>query len=270
MPPGRQKVDTFFVDGGYRTRLNAFIEKQVSAGGQVYVVCPAIEPDIGDGADDAVTVSAFDVPTEEQPPLRSAVELSETLSARFPQFSVACVHGKLRPAEKNDIMTRFAAGEIQILVATTVIEVGINVPNASLMIVENAERFGLSQLHQLRGRVGRGARKSYCVLVSDSKGERAVQRLRLMCRTNDGFVIADEDLKMRGPGDFLGTEGARQSGEGRYFRMAALCNDPGLFEDASHAAERLLAADPSLSSDALAPLRARLDAVLKSGGETMN
>ena len=270
MPPGRQKVDTFFVDGGYRARLNSFIEKQVAAGGQVYVVCPAIEPDIGDGADDAVTVSAFDVPTEEQPPLRSAVEVSEALAARFPQCSVACVHGKLRPAEKNDIMTRFAAGEIQILVATTVIEVGINVPNASLMIVENAERFGLSQLHQLRGRVGRGARKSYCVLVSDSKGERAVQRLRLMCRTNDGFIIADEDLKMRGPGDFLGTEGARQSGEGRYFRMAALCNDPGLFEDASHAAEQLLAADPSLSSDALAPLRARLDAVLKSGGETMN
>ena len=269
MPPGRQKVDTFFVDSGYRTRLNNFIEKQVAGGGQVYVVCPAIEP-ADDDADDCLTLSAFDTAFEETPPLRSAVEVADTLRARFPQYTVALVHGKLRPAEKNDIMTRFAAGEIQILVSTTVIEVGINVPNASLMIVENAERFGLSQLHQLRGRVGRGARKSYCVLVSDAKGENAVRRLRLMTKTNDGFVIADEDLRMRGPGDFLGTDGARQSGEGHNFRMAALCNDADLIANAAHAAEALLTADPQLADARLAPLRARLDAVLRYGGDTMN
>ena len=269
MPPGRQKVDTFFVDSGYRTRLNNFIEKQVASGGQVYVVCPAIEP-ADDDADDCLTLSAFDIAFEETPPLRSAVEVADTLRTRFPQYTVALVHGKLRPVEKNDIMTRFAAGEIQILVSTTVIEVGINVPNASLMIVENAERFGLSQLHQLRGRVGRGARKSYCVLVSDAKGENAVRRLRLMTKTNDGFVIADEDLKMRGPGDFLGTDGARQSGEGHNFRMAALCNDADLIANAAHAAEALLTADPQLADARLAPLRARLDAVLRYGGDTMN
>ena len=233
------------------------------------MVCPAIEP-ADDDADDCLTVSAFGAAREDTPPLRSATEVADALRARFPQFAVELVHGKLRPAQKNDIMTRFAAGEIQILVSTTVIEVGINVPNASLMIVENAERFGLSQLHQLRGRVGRGTRKSYCVLVSDAKGENAERRLRLMTKTNDGFVIADEDLRMRGPGDFLGTDGARQSGEGRYFRMAAMCNDPRLFEDATHAAETLLAADPQLAGERLAPLRARLDAVLHYGGDTMN
>ena len=129
---------------------------------------------------------------------------------------------------------------------------------------------GLSQLHQLRGRVGRGARKSYCVLVSDAKGENAVRRLRLMTKTNDGFVIADEDLRMRGPGDFLGTDGARQSGEGHNFRMAALCNDADLIANAAHAAEALLTADPQLADARLAPLRARLDAVLRYGGDTMN
>ena len=269
MPPGRQKVDTFFVNSSYRERLNGFIEKQVAAGGQAYVVCPAIEP-ADDGADDCLTVSAFGAPQEDAPPLRSATEVADALRARFPQYAVALVHGKLRPAEKNDIMTRFAAGEIRILVSTTVIEVGINVPNASLMVVENAERFGLSQLHQLRGRVGRGARKSYCVLVSDSKGENAVRRLRLLTRTNDGFAIADEDLKMRGPGDFLGTDGARQSGEGHYFRMAALCNEPQLFADATSAAEMLLVADPTLGDGRLAPLREKLTAVLRFGGNTMN
>ena len=269
MPPGRQKVDTFFVDSSYRVRLNSFIEKQVAAGGQVYVVCPAIEP-AEDDAEDCLTVSAFDTAREETPPLRSATEVADALRARFPQYTVELVHGKLRPAEKNDIMTRFAAGEIQILVSTTVIEVGINVPNAALMIVENAERFGLSQLHQLRGRVGRGARKSYCVLVSDSKGENAVRRLRLLTKTNDGFAIADEDLKMRGPGDFLGTDGARQSGEGRDFRMAALCNDVRLIQDATHAADMLLAADPTLSAERLTPLREKLTAVLSFGGDTMN
>lgn len=268
MPPGRQKVGTHFVNESYRARLNGFIQKQIDEGGQVYVVCPAVEPPEDDADEGAYTVSAFDSAFDSQPPLKSAVAFAEELAGIFPD--VAYIHGKLRPAEKNDIMTRFAAGEIKILVSTTVIEVGINVPNASLMIVENAERFGLSQLHQLRGRVGRGTRQSYCILVSDSDGEVAKQRLRLMTKTNDGFVIAEEDLKMRGPGDFLGTEGARQSGAGERFRMAALCSDPNLPEAAGESANALLASDPTLSAPALAPLRARLTDVMDVSATTMN
>ena len=270
MPPGRQKVGTFFVNENYRARLNGFIQKQIDEGGQVYVVCPAVEPVEDDADEGAPTVSAFGEVFGSQPPLKSAVAFSEELAARFPDANVTYIHGKLRPAEKNDIMSRFAAGEIKILVSTTVIEVGINVPNASLMIVENAERFGLSQLHQLRGRVGRGTRQSYCILVSDTEGETAKQRLKLMTKTNDGFVIAEEDLRMRGPGDFLGTEGARQSGEGANFRMAALCSDPTLPEAAGEAAEELLTEDPTLSAPAFATLRARLARVMDTSETTMN
>ncbi len=269
MPPGRQKVDTFFVNESYRARLNAFIQKQLDAGGQVYVVCPAVEPPEDDADDGASTVSAFGEAFGAQP-MKSAVAFSAELAARFPNANVAYLHGKLRPTEKNDIMSRFAAGEIKILVSTTVIEVGINVPNASLMIVENAERFGLSQLHQLRGRVGRGTRRSYCVLVSDTEGEDARARLRLLTKTNDGFAIAEEDLRMRGPGDFLGTDGARQSGEGASFRMAALCSDPTLPTAAGEAAEALLQSDPTLSAPSLAALRARLAGVMRTGATTMN
>ena len=167
-------------------------------------------------------------------------------------------------------MTRFAAGEIHILVSTTVIEVGVDVPNAALMIIENAERFGLSQIHQLRGRVGRGKRKSYCILVSDSKSERARERLRFLCSSTDGFAIAEQDLKMRGPGDLLCASDARQSGEEKQFRMSALCNDSRLFEEASEAASRLLADNPSLAGEALASLRARVSSVLESAGSTIN
>lgn len=268
MPPGRQKVGTYFVNESYRARLNGFIQKQLDEGGQVYVVCPAVEPPEDDADEGAYTVSVFDSAFGSQPPLKSAVAFAEELAGIFPD--VAYIHGKLRPAEKNDIMNRFAAGKIKILVSTTVIEVGINVPNASLMIVENAERFGLSQLHQLRGRVGRGTRQSYCVLVSDSEGEIAKQRLKLMTKTNDGFVIAEEDLKMRGPGDFLGTEGARQSGVGERFRMAALCSDPNLPEAAGETANALLESDPMLSAPALASLRARLADVMDVSSTTMN
>ncbi len=270
MPPGRQKVGTHFVNESYRARLNGFIQKQIDEGGQVYVVCPAVEPPEDDADEGAYTVSAFDDALDGQPPLKSAVAFAEELAGLFPDANVAYIHGKLRPAEKNDIMTRFAAGEIKILVSTTVIEVGINVPNASLMVVENAERFGLSQLHQLRGRVGRGTRQSYCILVSDSEGAVAKQRLKLMTKTNDGFVIAEEDLKMRGPGDFLGTEGARQSGAGERFRMAALCSDPNLPEAAGETAAAILASDPMLSAPALAPLRARLADVINISATTMN
>lgn len=268
MPAGRQKVDTVYVNENYRTRLNGFIDKQLAEGGQIYVVCPAVEQVEDDADDGAATVSVFDIGA--QPPLKSAVEFSAELAERFPRANVAYIHGKMRPAEKNDIMSRFVSGDIKLLVSTTVIEVGINVPNASLMIVENAERFGLSQLHQLRGRVGRGTRKSYCVLVSDTEGEVARQRLKLMTKTNDGFVIAEEDLKMRGPGDFLGTDGARQSGVGGNYRMAALCQDPAIPEAAGEAAAAVLERDPTLSSPEFAPLRARLSRAMSASETTMN
>ena len=268
MPKGRQKVDTFFVNENYRIRLNGFIDKHLAEGGQVYVVCPAVEAPEDDADEGAPTVSVFDMGA--QPPLKSAVEFSAELAERFPNANVAYIHGKLRPAEKNDIMSRFVSGEIKLLVSTTVIEVGINVPSATLMIVENAERFGLSQLHQLRGRVGRGNRKSYCILVSDTEGEIARQRLNLMTKTNDGFVIAEEDLKMRGPGDFLGTDGARQSGVGGNYRMAALCQDPGIAEAAGEAAVAILENDPSLASPSFAPLRKKLAKAMNASETTMN
>lgn len=270
MPPGRQKVGTFFVNETYRARLNGFIQKQLDEGGQVYVVCPAVEPIEDDADEGAYTVSAFSETLDTQPPLKSAVAYSEELAAQFLDANVTYLHGKMRPADKNRIMSAFAAGEIKILVSTTVIEVGINVPNASLMIVENAERFGLSQLHQLRGRVGRGTRQSYCILVSDTEGETAKARLKLLTKTTDGFVIAEEDLRMRGPGDFLGTEGARQSGIGESFRMAALCSDPSLPEAAGEAAAELLTMDPALSSPALAGLAERLTHVMDASETTMN
>ncbi len=268
MPAGRQKVDTFFVNENYRERLNGFIEKQFADGGQVYVVCPAVEAPEDDADEGAMTVSAFDEGFT--PPLKSAIEFAKELSERFSNATVTYIHGKMRPSEKNDIMTRFVSGEINLLVSTTVIEVGINVPNASLMIVENAERFGLSQLHQLRGRVGRGTRKSYCVLVSDTDGEIAKRRLTLMTKTNDGFVIAEEDLKMRGPGDFLGTDGARQSGVGGNYRMAALCQDASIPEAAGEAAAVILEKDSSLSSPEFAPLRKKLVRAMSASETTMN
>ncbi len=268
LPPGRQKVGTYFVTESYRARLTAFIEKQISDGGQVYVVCPAVEPPEDDLEDGAPSVTAFF--EEHTPPIKSAVAFSKELSEQFSGANVAYIHGKMKPSEKNEIMSRFVSGEIKILVSTTVIEVGINVPNASLMIVENAERFGLSQLHQLRGRVGRGTRQSHCVLVSDTDGEVAKRRLNLMTRTNDGFVIAEEDLKMRGPGDFLGTEGARQSGVGDNYRMAAICSDPTVAEAAAEAATELLEKDPLLEDGQLAPLKARIAKAMELSETTMN
>ncbi len=228
MPKGRQRVDTFVVDEGYRERLDAFIRKQVAEGGQVYIVCPAIEPSEADEANDEVALSAFGVLPKDAPPsLKSAAEVSERMRCAFPELRIGFLHGRMRAAEKDSTMSLFAAGELDVLVSTTVIEVGVNVPNASLMIVENAERFGLSQLHQLRGRVGRGSRRSYCVLVSDHKGSTARARLATMQSTYDGYAVAEQDLKQRGPGDFLastGSDALRQSG-GLSFRFASLCDD---------------------------------------------
>ena len=257
MPPGRQRVDTFAVDETYRARLNGFIEKQVLEGGQVYVVCPAVEEQETEEGEIALCDILSDGTLREKaPPLKAAVKFAEELGQHFPQFSVSFLHGRMKAAEKDAVMKKFASGEIQILVSTTVIEVGVNVPNACLMIVENAERFGLSQLHQLRGRVGRGTRKSYCILVvgeGGANGETARARLNTMRTTYDGYAIAEQDLAQRGPGDFLGssTDGAiRQSG-GLTFRLANAGEDVSILTDATSDARALLATDPTLSDHPL-------------------
>ncbi len=238
LPPNRQTVDTFFVGESYHERLEVFIRKQVAEGGSVYIVCPAVEEADDEDGDLLLSELGESLP-ERKTPLKSAVAYTKELSEKLPDLRISFVHGKMKSAEKDKVMRAFSEGEVDVLVSTTVIEVGVNVPNACLMIVENADRFGLSQLHQLRGRVGRGTRKSYCVLVSDTKGENAVKRLKTMCRTNDGYEIAETDLKLRGPGDFLrpaANMGIRQSG-GTDFRIADLCEDGDMllraFDDAA-------------------------------------
>ena len=265
MPPGRQRVDTFVVDESYRARLNGFIGRLMAEGGQVYVVCPAVEEQ--ETQPDEVELCDLNPDgsvrgnREEKPPLKAAVSYAAELAAAFPDRSVAFLHGRLKSREKEEIMRRFAAGEVQLLVSTTVIEVGVNVPNACLMVVENAERFGLSQLHQLRGRVGRGSRKSYCVLVTGGSGpvgERSRARLQVMRTTYDGFAIAEQDLEQRGPGDFLGVAAdgpVRQSGE-LTFRLANAAEDAGLLTQAAADARDLAADDPGLTAHPL--LRARV------------
>ena len=190
-PPGREPVDTFLVGESYRARINAFIRKQVEQGHQCFVVCPAVEEnqDLG---------------------VKAATAWAETLSQTvFPDLRVELLHGQMKGAQKEQVMAAFARGEADVLVATTVIEVGVDVPNATLMVIEDADRFGLSQLHQLRGRVGRGTAQSYCILTTHNRNPETIQRLKALCKTNDGFQIAEEDLKLRGPGDFFGS---RQSG----------------------------------------------------------
>ena len=254
MPAGRQRVDTFVVDESYRERLNAFIRKTCAEGGQVYIVCPAVEE--RDAEIDEVMLSEigeYAPLPDTRPPMKAAVQYAEELKSTLPDLSVAFVHGAMKSKEKDAVMQDFAAGNVQVLVSTTVIEVGVNVPNASLMIVENAERFGLSQLHQLRGRVGRGKRKSYCVLVSEATGAAgtaAAERLSVMRTTYDGFAIAERDLSLRGPGDFLSgseTDAIRQSG-GVKFRLAALCDDTGLLSAAFARARDLITKDPDLTA----------------------
>ncbi len=256
MPPGRQRVDTFAVDESYRERLNGFIEKQIDAGGQVYIVCPAVEEQENEEGEISLADLLSDGSLRDRPaPLKAAVTFSKELQERFPQFAVAFLHGRMKSSEKDRVMAAFAAGEVQILVSTTVIEVGVNVPNACLMVVENAERFGLSQLHQLRGRVGRGTRKSYCILMigeGGAYGETAKARLDTMRTTYDGYAIAEQDLAQRGPGDFLGTsDGAiRQSG-GLSFRLADAGEDISILTDATSDARALLRTDPTLADHPL-------------------
>lgn len=248
LPPGRQQIGTSAVSGGYRRRLYAFLRRQAEEGRQSYIVCPEVSEN------------------EDAPDERKAVtEYAKKLQTEvFPDLRVAFVHGKMKAREKEAVMSAFAAGETDILVSTTVIEVGVDVPNATVMVVENAERFGLSQLHQLRGRVGRGSHKSYCVLISDSKNEETRQRLRIMTQTGDGFKIAEEDLRLRGPGDFFGL---RQHGLPG-LRIADLGCDAALLKEAQSAADALLAEDPKLS--ACPATAARVAELFAQNAETLN
>ncbi len=230
LPPGRQPVRTLLVPPSYRARYLGFVRKTVERGGQAYIVCPLVEE--GEGAAGE---------------LRSAREYKAALEQNeLRGLSVGLVHGRMRPAEKTAVMAAFKRGEIQVLVSTTVIEVGVDVPNATLMIIENAERFGLSALHQLRGRVGRGGGESFCVLVSDAQNERSRSRLKVMTQTNDGFEIARQDLKARGPGDFFGH---RQHGLPE-LHVADLAGDDAVLYQAAGEADALLAADPELTQPA--------------------
>ncbi|MFU0826873.1 MAG: ATP-dependent DNA helicase RecG [Lachnoclostridium sp.] len=217
LPANRLPIKNCVVDTGYRATAYRFIAKQVSEGRQAYVICPMV--------DESEAIEAENV-----------LEYTEKLKeAMPPEITVEYLHGKMKPKEKNDIMERFAKGEIQVLVSTTVVEVGVNVPNASVMMIENAERFGLAQLHQLRGRVGRGSHQSYCILVSGSTSRETKERLEILNRSNDGFYIAGEDLKLRGPGDMFGI---RQSGD-MEFRIGDIYNDAKVLMKANEAAASL-------------------------------
>ncbi len=247
LPPGRKKVSTFLVDESYRQRLEGFICKQSYEGRQVYVVCPAIENSGDEDEDcDLLDLNGLLISRKEELRLKSAIDYYHDFKTKYPHIKTAYLHGKMNAKDKDKVMEAFVKGEISVLVSTTVIEVGVNVPNATLMVVENAERFGLSQLHQLRGRVGRGEHKSWCILVSDSDKAQTKERLEALCKTNNGFEIAKEDLKLRGPGDFFAYLGKdRQHGK-LSFRFAELCSDTELAEKAFREAESIVSSDPKL------------------------
>lgn len=234
LPPGRQPIQTFAISSQKRERAYGYVRRHLDEGRQGYIVCPLVEEG------------------EEPTDLTAATELFKNLqSGPFCGYRLGLLHGRMKPAEKERTMAAFAAGEIQLLVSTTVIEVGVDVPNAVILVVENAERFGLAQLHQLRGRVGRGQHLSTCILISDHSGDETRRRLQVMCATTDGFRIADEDLKMRGPGDFFGS---RQHGLPN-LKMADLMADMALVQLAQTSAANRLSADPELSLPENAPLR---------------
>ena len=223
LPPGRKEIDTLAVTPEYHQRIYTFMKKEIQMGRQCYVICPMIEEN---------------EKLEVQSVLNHTEELKEELSG----CRVACVHGKMKPKEKQQVMEAFSAGQWDVLVSTTVIEVGINVPNATIMLIENAERFGLAQLHQLRGRVGRGAEQSYCILVSEAKSAVSKERLKAMVKTRDGFVISEADLKLRGPGEFFGT---RQHGLPE-LKIANIYQDMEVLKKAQEAVGLLFADDPNL------------------------
>ena len=248
LPPGREPVDTFLVNESYRPRINAFIRKHVSEGHQCFVVCPAVEEN-------------------EELGMKAATVWAETLQKTvFPDLRIALLHGQMKGAEKEAAMAAFARGEADVMVATTVIEVGVDVPNATLMVIEDADRFGLSQLHQLRGRVGRGKAKSYCILTSRNKNPETLQRLKALCKTTDGFKIAEEDLKLRGPGDFFGS---RQSGLPA-FRVADLSFDLATLKEAQQASADWIEQYGTSDSPEASALRERIGELFLRAEGTLN
>ncbi len=272
LPPNRKKVSTFLVDESYRERLTGFIKKQADEGRQVYIVCPAIEEDNGDDDDDEVTSSLVDIYGNliEKPKLKHAVEYARELASLLPTVKVGCLHGRMSADEKERVMARFEKGELSVLVSTTVIEVGVNIPNATLMVVENAERFGLSQLHQLRGRVGRGAFKSWCILVSDSKKDESLKRMNALSQTNDGYKIAEYDLEMRGPGDFVASStDTRQHGEMK-FSLASISENTELFTKAFAEAQRLIFEDRYLEKEENRGIRGAVNFLEEKGATTLS
>ncbi len=247
LPPGRTPVKTMFITSQKRKKALQFIREEMDRGNQAYIVCPLVNED-EDGA------------------LASAEEYAaELMLHEFADYPVGIIHGKMKYSEKEKTMREFASGEKKLLVATTVIEVGVDVPSSTVMMIENAERFGLSQLHQLRGRVGRGDKNSYCILVSDNEGEKTLKRLSVMCETNDGFKIADEDLKQRGPGDFFGE---RQHG------LPALniadFSDMNTVLLSQDIAEELLALYPNLEGDEMRLLRGSIRRLFSKTDNRMN
>ena len=248
LPPGREPVETFLVGESMRTRINNFIRAQVAEGHQCFVVCPAVEEteDLG---------------------IKAAEVWAQTLQqAVFPDLKVMLIHGQMRGAEKEEAMASFARGEAHILVATTVIEVGVDVPNATLMVIEDADRFGLSQLHQLRGRVGRGKAKSYCILTTRNRNQQTLARLKALCKTTDGFKIAEEDLALRGPGDFFG---ARQSGLPA-FRVANLSTDLKTLKLAQEVSVRWIENSGTAQTPEAQALRERIRDLFERAQGTMN
>ena len=248
LPPGREPVETFLVNESYRARINAFIRKHVADGHQCFVVCPAVEEneDLG---------------------IKAATVWADTLQQTvFPDLRIALLHGQMKGIEKEMAMAAFARREADVMVATTVIEVGVDVPNATLMVIEDADRFGLSQLHQLRGRVGRGSAKSYCILTSHNRNPETLQRLKAFCKTTDGFKIAEEDLKLRGPGDFFGS---RQSGLPT-FKVANLSYDLTTLKDAQKASADWIDRYGTSDTPEAVALRSRIGDLFTRAEGTMN
>lgn len=248
MPANRLPIKNCVVDTGYRDKAYQFITREVGAGRQAYVICPMVE--------ESEMIEAENV-----------LDYTKLLRTKLPEsITVEYLHGKMKGKEKNQIMERFASGEIQVLVSTTVVEVGVNVPNATVMMIENAERFGLAQLHQLRGRVGRGKHQSYCIMVNGSDKDGTQERLDIMNRSNDGFFIASEDLKLRGPGDIFGI---RQSGD-LEFKLADIFTDANLLKQVSEEVNHMLDMDPELEREEHQMLKKRLDTYLSKSYEQLN
>lgn len=242
LPAGRQMIRNCVVDTSYRPKAYAFIQKQVEEGHQAYIICPMVEEN-------------------EMIEAENVLDYTSMLKRELPSsITVEYLHGKMKGKEKNSIMERFAAGDIQVLVSTTVIEVGVNVPNATVIMIENAERFGLAQLHQLRGRVGRGSAQSYCIMVNCSQDQGTGERLDILNRSNDGFYIASEDLKLRGPGDIFGM---RQSGD-MEFKLADIFTDANILKTVSEEVNRLLEEDPELEKEEHRELKRRIEEYLIS------